>query len=245
MEYEDTITIATPEGLELRYTLAGAGSRFIAELVDVALRVLVLMAIVVILALIHSGTLSIIVLSISSLLAWFAYDVVFEVWGGGRTPGKRWSGLRVVKAGGAPVSVGPSAVRTLLRLIDEWLTLGIVGMLCIMGTRQNQRLGDVAAATVVIRERRGEADAVAVEISSVGSVDGLDVTRVDAAEVAAIRGFLARRDVLDDASRARVADALADRLRTKIGGISPGSFTSERILELVVAAKSRSGSEAR
>jgi uncharacterized RDD family membrane protein YckC len=219
MEYEDTITIATPEGIELEYTLAGAGSRFIAGLVDVALRLLVLAAIILILALIHSGTLSVIVISISSLLAWFAYDVVFEVWGGGRTPGKRWSGLRVVTAGGAPVSVGPSAVRTLLRLIDVWATLSILGMLCIMGTRQNQRLGDLAAGTVVIREPRGQAAAGAVEVPSV--------------------------DAVDDASRARVADALAGRLSDKVGGVIPGSVSSEHILELVLAAKSRAGSEVR
>jgi hypothetical protein len=121
------------------------------------------------------------------------------------------------------VSVGASTVRTLLRLIDVWLTLGILGMLCIMGTRQNQRLGDLAA----------------------GTVDGLDVTDVDAVELAAIRDFLSRRDALDDASRARAADALAGRLSPKVGGVIPGSVGSEHILELVLAAKSRPGSEAR
>lgn len=51
--------------------------------------------------------------------------------------------------------LGASAVRTLLRLIDVWLTLGILGMLCIMGTLQNQCLGDLAAGIVVIREPVG------------------------------------------------------------------------------------------
>jgi hypothetical protein len=142
------------------------------------------------------------------------------------------------------VRLGPSAVRTLLRLIDVWLTLGILGMLCIMGTRHNQRLGDLAAGTVVIREPRGPAAAGPVEIPSVGAVDGLDVTRIDATELATIRDFLSRRDALDDSSRARVADALAGRLSPKVGGVIPGSVDSEHILELVLAAKSRSGSEA-
>jgi hypothetical protein len=134
-----------------------------------------------------------------------------------------------------------------------WLTLGIVGMLCIMGTRQNQRLGDLAAGTVVIREPPGPAAAEPVEVPAaghvevpnLGTVDGLDVTHVDATELAAIRDFLSRRDALDDASRARVADALAGRLSPKVGGVIPGSVGSEHILELVLAAKSRPGSEAR
>ena len=117
-------------------------------------------------------------------------------------------------------------------------------MLCIMGTRQNQRLGDLAAGTVVIREPRGRAVAGPVEVSDAGTVAGLDVTRIDATELAAIRDFLSRRDALDDSSRTRVADALAGRLSPKVGGVIPGSVDSEHILELVLAAKSRSQLEA-
>ena len=48
----------------------------------------------------------------------FFYDVLFEVLGGGRTPGKRWTGLRVVRSGGRPVTFARSSVRNVLRLID-------------------------------------------------------------------------------------------------------------------------------
>ncbi|MFZ0042947.1 MAG: RDD family protein [Solirubrobacteraceae bacterium] len=259
MEYEDRIAIPTPEGIELDYTLAGVGSRFIAELVDVSLRLVVLAVLVGVLAAIGAGTWGLVVLALAAFAAWFVYDVVFEVWGAGRTPGKRWSGLRVVTTAGGPVSLGASAVRTLLRLIDVWLTLGVVGTVSIISTRRNQRVGDLAATTIVIRERqspakrsehargagRGDDEAVrglpAPSRYVTETAAGLDVTGVSAGEVAAIRDFLTRRRSLSEASRERVAQALADRLGPKVGGLPPGGLQSEFLLEAIAAAKDGAG----
>ena len=117
-----------PRGIELDYTLAGLGSRFIAASVDAVIRIAVLAALLGVMAALGAGsTLLLIVLIVGSFLALFAYDVAFEVWAGGRTPGKRWSGLRVLMANGQPVSFAPSAVRNLMRIIDEWATALIAG----------------------------------------------------------------------------------------------------------------------
>lgn len=239
MEYEDTITIPTPEGIELEYTLAGLGSRFVAELVDVLLRLVPLVALTGVLAAIGGGAIAIVVLIIATFLAWFGYDVAFEVWGEGRTPGKRWSGLRVVMAGGQPVGLGSSASRTLLRLVDQWLTLGIAGSASIISTTRNQRLGDLAGGTIVVRERK--AQTVPPPAIDPGDAWGrLDVTAINAAELAAVRDFLARRDTLVGDARPRVARALADTLAGKVGGLPPGGLPSERLLETIAAAKATS-----
>ncbi len=240
MEYEDAITIPTPEGLELQYPLAGGGSRFAAELIDVLLRLVALGVLFGVLAALGVGSGGTIVLIVASFLAWFAYDIVFEVWGAGRTPAKRWSGLRVVMAAGQPVGVGSSAVRTLLRLIDQWLTLGIVGMVAIQFTSRNQRLGDLAAGTIVVRERTSLAAQPAAVAVGPGLAD-VDVTAITATELAAVRDFLARRDSLTNDARSRVAQALSERLAGKVGGLPPGGLPPERLLETIVAAKSRSG----
>lgn len=236
MEYEDTITVATPEGIEVQYTLAGLGSRFIAELVDVLLRLVGLGVVVGLLAALGRGPWAIVVLVIASFLAWFAYDVVFEVWGSGRTPGKRWSGLRVVMAGGQPVGLGSSATRTLLRIVDQWGTVMIAGPVAILLTNRNQRLGDLAGGTIVIRERQATAAPPAVSTPSPPRT-GIDVTGVSASDLGAVRGFLARRDSLTAEARPRVAQALADRLIAKVGGLPPGGLTPERLLETIAAAK--------
>lgn len=239
MEYEDAITIPTPEGLELQYPLAGGGSRFAAELIDVLLRLVALGVLFGVLAALGAGSGATIVLIVASFLAWFAYDIVFEVWGAGRTPAKRWSGLRVVMAGGQPVGVGSSAVRTLLRLIDQWLTLGIVGMVAIQFTSRNQRLGDLAAGTIVVRERTSPA-AQSPPVELPPALADVDITAITAPELAAVRDFLARRESLTKDARPRVAQALSERLADKVGGLPPGGLPPERLLETIVAAKSRS-----
>jgi uncharacterized RDD family membrane protein YckC len=238
VEYEDTITIPTPEGIELEYTLAGVGSRFVAELVDVLLRLVALGILLVLIAVIGGGPWAVVVASIASFTAWFLYDVAFEVWGAGRTPGKRWSGLRVVMAGGQPIGLGSSAVRTLLRIVDQWGTLAIAGTISILATRRNQRLGDLAAGTIVIRERRAAVSEPPTTAATTAA--GVDVTAVSPAELAAIRDFLARRDSLHGNARSRVAQALADRLSDKVGGLPPGGMSPERLLETIAAAKDAS-----
>jgi uncharacterized RDD family membrane protein YckC len=264
MEYEDRITIWAPEGLALDYTLAGLGSRFLADLVDVAIRVIVLGAVLAILGIAGApSTVVLIVFVVGAFLALFAYDIAFEVWAAGRTPGKRWNGLRVLMANGQPVTFGPSAVRNLMRVIDIWATAMVVGSVSIILTPRNQRLGDLAGGTVVVRERRAGAirfgrtaqssstplppatadrstpDSWTAERPAVAA--GIDVTAITASELATVRDFLARRDRLSREARARVADTLAATLSAKVGGLPPGRMSAERLLELIAAAKAASG----
>ncbi|HUO73720.1 MAG TPA: RDD family protein [Solirubrobacteraceae bacterium] len=237
MEYEDRITIWAPEGIELDYTLAGLGSRFIAASVDTVIRIAVLGALIGVLAALGaSPTALLIVLIVGTFLALFAYDVAFEVWAGGRTPGKRWSGLRVLMTSGQPVSFAPSAVRNLMRIVDEWATAFIPGTISILVTKRCQRLGDLAAGTIVIRERGAGTPALATaELRNLRPE--LDVTAVSASELAAIRDFLSRREKLTAESRARVAGVLAERVAGKVGGLTEGQLSPEQLLETVAAAK--------
>jgi uncharacterized RDD family membrane protein YckC len=249
MEYEDRITIWAPEGLALEYTLAGLGSRFLADLVDVVLRVLVLGAVIAILELAGApSTVVLIVFIVGAFLALFGYDIAFEVWAAGRTPGKRWNGLRVLMADGQPVTFGPSAVRNLMRVIDIWATAMIAGSVSIIVTRRNQRLGDLAAGTIVVRERRAttvrfgqsqtrSASPPAPESRPQATPLGVDVTAITAAELSAVRDFLARRDRLPGDARARVAGTLAGTLSAKVGGLPPSGLAPEQLLETIAAAK--------
>ena len=263
MEYEDRITIWAPEGLALDYTLAGLGSRFLANLVDVAIRVIVLGAVIAILEVAGAPpTLVLIVFVIGAFLALFAYDIAFEVWAAGRTPGKRWNGLRVLMANGQPVTFSASAVRNLMRVIDIWATAMVAGSVSIIVTPRNQRLGDLAGGTIVVRERRAEAirfgrtaQSSAASRSAITAAPptadrpterpavpaGLDVTAITASELSAVRDFLSRRDRLSREARARVADTLAATLSPKVGGLPPGRISAERLLETIAAAKAASG----
>ncbi len=156
MEYEDRLRIATPEGVDVELTLAGIGSRFIAALLDLLIQGSILLAAAFALGVIgddDEGGVGVAVYSIVFFLVFFDYDVLFEVRSRGRTLGKRWTGLRVVRTGGRPVTFVPSSVRNVMRLVDILPAFYAIGMLSIFVTARNQRLGDLAAGTLVLRER--------------------------------------------------------------------------------------------
>lgn len=85
-----------------------------------------------------------------------AYHVVLEG-ATGLTPGKRLVGVAVVRADGGPVGYRAAATRTVWRAVD-WLPVGYaLGLAAMVVTDRHRRLGDLAAGTVVVRRRSGEA----------------------------------------------------------------------------------------
>jgi len=243
MEYEDRVQIATPEGVDVELTLAGIGSRFIAAIFDLALQSGTLLAIFLLLG----GTggiegVAAAIFAVAGFLIFFGYDVLFEVRSHGRTLGKRWTGLRVVRTGGRPVNFVTSAIRNVLRIVDILPSFYALGMLTIFVTRRNQRLGDLAAGTFVIRDRTGVADAdvssdVPDYLASKGAAaEDWDVSSVSAADAATIRQFLERRSELTSAARYDLASDLERRLRPHVAG-APDDLDVEEFLERLAAAK--------
>jgi len=237
---QETYRIATPEGVSLELSLAGLGSRFVAQLVDVFLMGLVLGAVVVALLVTGTGGYAagaILAATIFSLF--FVYPVAFELGAAGQTPGKRLNGLRVVHDDGSPLTFRSSALRNVLRLVDLLPGLYLVGAIAIFATRSNQRLGDLAAGTLVVREPRtvatGAAEIPKVE-ETADELPAWDVSGLHAAELAALRRFLERRDSLDAVPRGLLARDLAERLRPSVGGVG-ADLSPERFLELIAALR--------
>jgi uncharacterized RDD family membrane protein YckC len=234
--YEDRLRISTPEGLDLDLELAGVPSRFTAALLDWVIQAI---PIIVVWAALPPaiGDLGVAIASIVTFLMVFVYDVLFEVLGGGRTPGKRANGLRVVTAEGGPVDLRTSATRNILRLVDLQPVGGyLVGIIAVIATKKNQRLGDIAARTIVVREARSQGEAAFTAPWVLGSGASWNVSSVTPAEVAAVRRFLDRRHELDREARDRLAETLSLRLRPKVLGAGE-EVSHERFLEQVVAAK--------
>jgi uncharacterized RDD family membrane protein YckC len=236
--FEDRLAIATPEGVEVELTLANIGSRFIAGSIDFAIQLCVVIALAVILKPAGNAGAAIFTSAVFGLI--FFYDVLFEVLGGGRTPGKRWTGLRVVRSGGRPITLTRSALRNILRIIDILPGFYAVGMTAIFITPRNQRIGDLAAGTHVLRDRHGDrrageapAPLPAVEL---GSAATWDVSAVAGDDVAAVRAFLERRETLQVEARAAIANEFCSRLRPRVGGVSE-PMSNEHFLERLVAAK--------
>jgi uncharacterized RDD family membrane protein YckC len=243
VEIDDRITIATPEGVDLELTLAGVGSRFVSALVDLMLQIVLLVGVSGVGAAVGafgSGFGAVVVL-LADFLIFAAYDVLFEVFASGRTPGKRLNGLRVVRVDGSPVTFFTSAVRNVLRLVDilPFVAPYLVGIVTILVTRRNQRLGDVAAGTLVVRERTEQPslrELRAAQPQPAPATYAWDATAVSPDELTAVRSFLARRYELTHEARYRLASDLAGALRPKVVG-APESLGSEAFLEKLAVAK--------
>jgi uncharacterized RDD family membrane protein YckC len=248
VEFEDRLVIATPEGVDLDLRLAGLGSRLIAALIDLAIRVALFLAVTLLVlsgdaeAGDATGALGAAVLALLLFLLLFGYDVLFETRASGRTPGKRRAGLRVVLADGRPVTFTASALRTVVRLVDFLPGAYLAGSVTILLTRRNQRLGDLAAGTLVVREsvRRGAPAPAAAPGSGVVEVEGWDAGGVTAEDIATVRQFLARRPELTPAARSRLARTLADAIRPRVHA-PDAAGDDERFLEQVAAAKAPRG----
>ena len=238
MELEDRVTIATPEGVELQLALAGLGSRFIAGVIDLIIQLVVVVVLALLTgALSGGGALNTVVFVVGAFLVAFFYPVLFEVLAGGRSPGKRVNHLRVVRENGTPIDFPASAIRNLLRLLDGPPLLYLPTTVSIVATARNQRPGDLAAGTLVIREAPVLAAAPVSPPARALPADW-DVSAVTPQELAAVRRFLARRESLERRARHELALRLANGLGAKVAGARLRG-DPERFLETLAELKTR------
>lgn len=145
---DTTYNVETPEGIDLHARAAGPVPRILAYAVDVLYRTLILAALGIGLAFADTAGIGI-WLVCSFLLEWF-YPVFFEVLRGGQTPGKKAFGLMVVNDNLTPIAWGASIVRNLLRFADFLPFAYATGVIAMTLGRHFQRLGDLAAGTLVV-----------------------------------------------------------------------------------------------
>jgi uncharacterized RDD family membrane protein YckC len=243
VHYEDRMTIETPEGVSVTVPLAGVGSRFIAATIDLAIQAtVIIVALVVFVTYGVGGAVGPGIFAIVFFLMFFVYDVAFEVLSGGRTPGKHWTGLRVVRVGGQPVNLVTSAIRNIIRIVDFLPSAYLVGIVTIIATKRNQRLGDLAAGTVVARAPRKSTrpapQPVTAPVQLPTSLVAWDVSAITASDLTTVRSFLERRASLEWGARAELARTMASRLRPRVGGLSDSAALSdEDFLEQLARVK--------
>ena len=221
-----TLDVETPEQVVVSYTLAGIGTRGAAALID-------LLLMLVLTGTLWYGVSSIprlvpafkgiggrswvtAVLVIGQFLILWGYFVTFEAIWDGQTPGKRLLGLRVVRNGGGGVDIGASAARNLIRFVD-FLPFGyFIGMISVIANQRNQRLGDLVAGTIVVRERLLRHARPRAEASIPVDDGAVVLATLDDERFALLDRFVSREATLDDASRARIAGTLVARLGAEV-----------------------------
>lgn len=229
------IAVDTPENIQLEFELAGLASRFLAYLMDALIQLAIL------LILFYALTIAAVALSsfvpeeardflpVAAILLIFllyeGYFVFLETYWRGQSIGKRILGLRVVKDGGQPIRFTDAFIRNIMRFADMlppiWFypTYGI-GCAVLMSNRLHKRIGDFAAGTIVVREKRirGFEHVRALQIHP----DMLRQIRMPFTgsltndDLYVVREFFYRKNTFPPDVRLKLAESIATHIRVKL-----------------------------
>ncbi|HET6430188.1 MAG TPA: RDD family protein [Phycisphaerae bacterium] len=216
------LIIQTPEGCRFALLLAGPVTRFLAWLVDLLLVIGMTILAVMLVSMLATVSLNL-ALAVFFLLTfaiWFGYGIVLEWFWRGRTVGKRMLGLRVMDERGLRLTFPQVAIRNLLRIADMLPMLYLVGGIVCLLTRRCQRLGDLAAGTVVVRTPRlprpDLAKVLGDKYNSFRAHPHLEARlrqRVGPEEARVALLALIRRDTLEAQARVELFAGIADHFR--------------------------------
>ena len=267
IETEESLIIETPERVPLEFALASIGNRFLAVAIDHFIQYFTIILVAWFFLSIAGYTSSdvadapdkllndvpkwTLALAIIILFLIFAsYFIIFEWLWNGQTPGKRLMKLRVIREDGRPVTLWESIARNLLRICDAVpgfiLPVYSIGLIVIFLSNRDQRVGDIFAGTVVVRERADEAPTFAETFSN--PVTDVAFTRVQKrteieanvallseSEVEVVESFLRRRWDLTERQRLWMAWRIALPLMYKLKPTyTLENFTYEGFLEEIL-----------
>ncbi|MGE0879211.1 MAG: RDD family protein [Acidimicrobiia bacterium] len=238
--------IVTPEAVVLDFDTAGFASRLVAAVVDASMQAVALLfvSLAAFVVGVQSSWVAIVVLIVALFMVVFGYPIISESVFRGQTLGKKALGLRVVTVEGGPVRFRHSVVRAFLLLVDVLLVpVGVVGATAILISARNQRLGDMAAGTVVVRQHQavGQTGAVwfAVPPGYDNYVASLDVGPVTSPQYEVVRRFLLRADTLSYGARHALGTRLAGEVGRRMNHLPPGHMPPELFLVCVAAGYQR------
>ena len=230
----------------LEFSEAGLGSRSLAFIVDLAVRIALLYAVVFVLGaagLVVGETVVVVLLAATAFAILLVYPVACETIWNGRTPGKMMVGLRVVTVEGAPVRFRHAAIRAALGVIELIATAGSIAVITALATARSQRLGDLAAGTIVIRERQATPSSRPVFFAPPPGWEpfaaSLDVSRLGEDAYVLVRSYLLRVMQLRQPARHQRADELTRAVAETIGVQLPPGTDPQGFLVTVAAAYQR------
>jgi uncharacterized RDD family membrane protein YckC len=242
MDPLDKLTIDTPEQTALEFPLAGVGSRFVAMLADTAIQIVIGFVLFFALtlsipALTRLGSIAsqwvIAAMIVGVFVIYYGYFAVFEALWNGQTPGKRYTQLRVMKDDGRPISPYDAIARNLLRIVDQLPVFYGIAIISVFFSKQNKRLGDFVAGTVVVHEKNVEAARPFQETHIDAAAPTYDVSHITVEELRLIEMFLQRRDTFDPSLRGSMAAQITTRISSKLGVEVRGWPANEKFLEAV------------
>ena len=197
--------VETPEGIDLILRPAGVLPRALAFAIDLGIRAALLLVLFLLISLL--GTLGQGLGAILLFLVTWWYMVLFEVLNQGRSPGKKILGLQVIHEDGTPIGWAASLTRNLLRFVDMLPFAYCLGILSCLNSTRFQRLGDIAAGTLVVYRDTPPSPPQLPEAEAERAPFALSLE-----EQRALLSFAERQSGLSAARRLELASLLAEPL---------------------------------
>ncbi len=246
--------LVSGEGVAYELNHAGIGSRIVAAVIDLVVQFVVLLVLFATYAGIGADSAAMTAIIIATVVLVIAgYPIILEWLTRGRTLGKLWLGLRVVRDDGGPIGFRQALVRGLAGLILEKPGLfaplsTFVGFATILFSSDQKRVGDMMAGTFVLNERAGTSRTIAASDFYVPYglqpwAAALDLSRLDDRLALAVRQFVLRAPQLTPAAQ----NSLGDQLRAQVLAVlspPPPPGTPTPMLLTAVLSERRRRSEA-
>jgi uncharacterized RDD family membrane protein YckC len=251
------VSVVTPESVDLQFLLAGIGGRGFAFAVDVAILISVWAIGAMIYSLVALQLLDYLsrtdwnydavpiwlgaIAFLATFILFTGYFVFFEVRWQGQTPGKRAAHIRVIREDGRPVGLSQAVLRSLLLAFDGVPLF--LGVFFILFGKQEKRLGDLVAGTLVVQDAQSPTQKIAIRYSDraqrlakeLPAITNLSALTPD--DLTTIRDYLERRPHLERDARRDLSLTLARQLRSQVGlKTIQGELTSDDFLEALYLA---------
>ncbi len=245
--FADKLTIDTPEQTSLEFSIAGIGSRFLALALDTVIQGAASMAlflgVALLFTLLPSGRFAlsrqwiIAIVLLAGFSFYFGYFAFFEAIWNGQTPGKRTTRIRVIKESGRPITPPESVARNVMRIVDQLPVFYGIGIASVLLSKQNKRLGDFVAGTIVVHERALQDIKPLWEAATTAGVMKFGSERLSTEDFSLIESFLNRRDALAPDIRFRMAEQIANRIKPRLTILPADMPSSEKLLEAIATER--------
>ena len=152
------IAINTSQNVNINFTLASIGERMVAFMIDLLIKAVYIFMLYLVLIRVFNlnaylkglDQWSIMAILVMITFPIHIYTLVLESMMEGQTLGKKMMKIRVVKIDGYQAGFGDYLIRWIFRLVDIFTNSGIVGLISMIVSKNNQRLGGIASGTAVI-----------------------------------------------------------------------------------------------
>jgi uncharacterized RDD family membrane protein YckC len=242
-------TVVTGEGVAFELPRAGIGSRTVAAIVDLSAQFLALLLLVFIDSLFAGGSDSAAldaVLVVELVLVIAGYPIVCEWLTRGRTLGKLWLGLRVVRDDGGPITFRHALVRGLFGLVLEkpGISFGSIALITMAGSQRDKRLGDMVAGSFVLNERAGTSRRPVLQEWWVPPelrpwAASLDLSRLDDRLALSLRQFVSRAPMMTPGAQHALGEQLRQAVFAVVAPPPPPHAPTPPVLVAVLAERRR------